>query len=62
MIISHNNFTDTDVIYSCVSPAQQRNVYEYSLFLLLKEIDVIHLFVGKQFEIISVCEMKLRWS
>ena len=62
MIILHNNFTNTDAIYPRVSPAQQSNMFEYSLFLLQKEIDVIRLFAGKQFEVISVCEMKLRLS
>ena len=33
-------------------------MYEYSLFLLLKEIDVIPLFAGKKFEVIRV----VKWN
>jgi len=37
-------------------------MHEYIWFLLLQEIDVIHLFAVKQFEVTSLCEMKLRCS
>ena len=54
MIILHNNFTNTVVIYPRVYPAQQRNVFENSFFLLLQEIDIFQMSAVKHFEEISL--------
>ena len=40
MIILHNNFTNTVIIYPRVYPAHQGNIFENSWFLLVQEIDV----------------------
>ena len=50
----HNNFTNTVLIYPRFYPAQQRDVFENSWFLFLQEIDVVQLFVVKQFKVISL--------
>jgi len=62
MIILHNNFTKTVVIYPRVYSAQQRNMFENNWFLLLQEIDIVQLFADKQFKVISLRAMKLRCS
>jgi len=59
MIISHNNITSFIHVFSLPSKETCMNMF---LFLILQETDIIRWSAGKQFEVISVCEMKLRCS
>jgi hypothetical protein len=60
--ILYNSFTNSVVIYPCVYSVHQKYFFLISYLLLLQGIDVVHLFAVKQFEVISLCEMKLLCS